>query len=137
MSSQFTIGPIKIKTLIDQHQGPGHLEAFEFTITQENAGPDPHLHQYMDEIFYIISGTLLVDVDNKTTLLKTGDRLIVPKGTKHHWKSQGDEVKMIVIFTPSKGQAVYFTEIEKLQYQGLPWDQTLNILSKQFDVVPL
>ncbi|HAH50771.1 MAG TPA: cupin domain-containing protein [Balneola sp.] len=42
-----------------------------------------HNHQYEDEVFLIIKGTLLIKFRDKDVLLNEGDLYVVPKGVDH------------------------------------------------------
>lgn len=47
-----------------------------------------HNHQNEDELFYILEGTLLMEVENKTNrTMKAGDLFVVPKGVNHRVSS--------------------------------------------------
>lgn len=58
-----------------------------------------HNHENEDELFYIIEGELLMEVENKTNItMKTGDMLVVPKGINHRVSSI-DECSIMLIET--------------------------------------
>ena len=47
-----------------------------------------HNHQNEDELFYILEGTLLMEVENETNrTMKAGDLFVVPKGVNHRVSS--------------------------------------------------
>jgi quercetin dioxygenase-like cupin family protein len=47
-----------------------------------------HNHENEDELFYIIEGELLMEVENETNrTMKTGDMFVVPKGINHRVSS--------------------------------------------------
>jgi len=58
-----------------------------------------HNHENEDELFYIIEGELLMEVENETNrTMKTGDMLVVPKGINHRVSSI-DECSIMLIET--------------------------------------
>ncbi|PKG42520.1 cupin domain-containing protein [Psychroflexus sp. MES1-P1E] len=58
-----------------------------------------HNHENEDELFYIIEGELLMEVENETNrTMKTGDMLLVPKGINHRVSSI-DECSIMLIET--------------------------------------
>jgi len=58
-----------------------------------------HNHENEDELFYIIEGELLIEVENETNItMKTGDMLVVPKGINHRVSSI-DECSIMLIET--------------------------------------
>ena len=57
-----------------------------------------HSHQEEDEMFVVISGTLMMDfINGKTIETKPGEILIVPKGVEHRPWTNGEEVKVMLI----------------------------------------
>jgi quercetin dioxygenase-like cupin family protein len=47
-----------------------------------------HNHENEDELFYILEGELLMEVENETNrTMKTGDMFVVPKGINHRVSS--------------------------------------------------
>jgi len=58
-----------------------------------------HNHENEDELFYIIEGTLLMEIENETNrTMKTGDLFVVPKGINHRVSSI-DECSIMLIET--------------------------------------
>ena len=47
-----------------------------------------HAHENEDELFYIIKGELLFEIENKSSfIMKEGDLFVVPKGVTHRVSS--------------------------------------------------
>ncbi|MFT4738190.1 MAG: quercetin dioxygenase-like cupin family protein [Paraglaciecola sp.] len=58
-----------------------------------------HNHEHEDELFYIIAGELLMEVENEANrTMKTGDIQVVPKGINHRVSSI-DECSIMLIET--------------------------------------
>jgi len=58
-----------------------------------------HNHENEDELFYIIEGTLLMEIENETNrTMKTGDMFVVSKGINHRVSSI-DECSIMLIET--------------------------------------
>lgn len=56
-----------------------------------------HNHQNEDELFYILEGTLLMEVENETNrTMKAGDLFVVPKGVNHRVSSINECSIMLV-----------------------------------------
>jgi mannose-6-phosphate isomerase-like protein (cupin superfamily) len=56
-----------------------------------------HKHDHEDELFVILSGTLIMDFRDKTVETKSGEILIVPKGVEHRPRTNGEEVRIMLI----------------------------------------
>lgn len=56
-----------------------------------------HTHENEDELFYIVSGELLMEIEEKDSfILETGDMFVVKKGTTHRVSSK-EECLIILI----------------------------------------
>lgn len=56
-----------------------------------------HNHENEDELFYIIEGTLLMEIENETNrTMKTGDIFVIPKGINHRVSSIDDCSIMLI-----------------------------------------
>ncbi len=58
-----------------------------------------HHHENEDEMFLVIEGQLLMELENKTLEVNEGEFVIIPKGINHKPKAVG-EVK-VMLFEPS------------------------------------
>lgn len=79
-----------------------------------------HSHQHEDEMFVVISGTLMMDFkDGNTIATKPGEILIVPKGVEHRPWTNGEEVKVMLIepkTTKHTGELNVQQTVEKLEW---------------------
>ncbi len=46
-----------------------------------------HHHDKEDELFYVVSGRLLVDLEDRSTELTPGQGLLVPRGARHRTRA--------------------------------------------------
>ncbi len=49
----------------------------------ENRTLDFHVHEYSDELFYVIEGSFYLETEEKQMKVNAGEFVIVPKGTRH------------------------------------------------------
>ncbi len=57
-----------------------------------------HSHEEEDELFVVVSGTLMMDFrDGRTIPIVPGEILIVPKGMEHRPWTNGEEVKVMLV----------------------------------------
>jgi mannose-6-phosphate isomerase-like protein (cupin superfamily) len=79
-----------------------------------------HSHQEEDEMFVVLSGTLMMDFkDGKTILTEPGEILIVPKGVEHRPWTNGEEVKVMLIepkTTKHTGEIKVQQTVDKLEW---------------------
>lgn len=43
-----------------------------------------HSHDNEDELFFILKGTLTIEMEDKTVVLREGEVFVVPKGVRHN-----------------------------------------------------
>ena len=43
-----------------------------------------HSHDNEDELFYILKGSLSIEMEDRTVVLREGDVFVVPKGVRHN-----------------------------------------------------
>lgn len=56
-----------------------------------------HMHENEDELFYIVKGTLLMEIENQPILhLKKGDLFVVNKGKTHRVSSEKECLIMLI-----------------------------------------
>ena len=58
-----------------------------------------HQHENEDELFFVINGTLFMELENKTIEINAGEFIIIPKGTIH--KPYAPEEASIMLFEPA------------------------------------
>jgi mannose-6-phosphate isomerase-like protein (cupin superfamily) len=56
-----------------------------------------HKHDDEDELFVVISGTLIMEFRDHISEVKPGEILIVPKGVEHKPRTNGEEVRVMLI----------------------------------------
>ncbi|MEE3999281.1 cupin domain-containing protein [Tenacibaculum sp. FZY0031] len=73
-----------------------------------------HNHKNEDELFYIISGNLLMELENQPSFrMKKGDLFVVPKGVNHRVSSSEDCLIMLIETKSTKHTGDLITPITK------------------------
>lgn len=78
-----------------------------------------HSHEHEDEMFVIVSGTLMMDFrDGHTTQTKPGEILIVPKGVDHRPWTEGEVIVMLIEPKTTKhtGEVKVAQTVENLEW---------------------
>lgn len=57
-----------------------------------------HAHEHEDELFQVISGTLIMKFRDKTTIVNPGEILIVPKGVEHCPTTEDNKEVHLLLF---------------------------------------
>ncbi|RLK00343.1 cupin domain-containing protein [Tenacibaculum discolor] len=73
-----------------------------------------HNHENEDELFYIIDGSLLMEIENQPSFtMKTGDLYVVPKGINHRVSSSEECLIMLIETKSTKHTGEIITPITK------------------------
>lgn len=92
-------------------------------VFEHKGGPPPHIHQYEDEIIYIVSGEFIVHINGEDINVQTGDTAFIPRGTLHTIINpvENNPGTLITIFQPApKKIEDFFNHIS--QYGEIPKD---------------
>ncbi len=65
-----------------------------------------HTHQDEDEFFFVLKGTIYIDMDNESVELNEGDGLVVKKGIRHRSRAKKPAWVLLVelIKTKTRGE---------------------------------
>jgi quercetin dioxygenase-like cupin family protein len=78
----------------------GALAFWEVT-TRPGEEPRTHSHDDVDEIFYVLSGSITFRCGERTFPVTDGGFIYLPRGIPHSYTIESDEVRMLGISTPS------------------------------------
>jgi len=91
----------------------GSLVGFEQT-THPGEGPPRHTHRDQLEIFHIIDGEYVFELDGKQSTVSAGDVVIIPAGTPHAFKNVGSEKGSVhFVLTPAVKDEEFFDRVVK------------------------
>lgn len=80
-------------------QTAGQLSIVEITEPPDAAAP-LHVHYREDEAFYVLAGSITVEVGGTSLPLKPGDFAFAPRGIPHRYDVGSDGCRMLFILTP-------------------------------------
>ncbi len=83
------------------------LSVFEY-IGNEKGGPPLHIHPNQDEIFYVIEGDYLFEVDGEKHRLTAGETIFLPRKVPHSFAQLTNKGKMVFFFQPSGQMEDFF-----------------------------
>jgi mannose-6-phosphate isomerase-like protein (cupin superfamily) len=61
-----------------------------------------HTHEDEDELFYLVKGTLFLELDNGISEINEGELIVVPKGTAHLPYTREGEEAWVMLFEPAE-----------------------------------
>jgi quercetin dioxygenase-like cupin family protein len=82
-------------------QTAGSLSVFE-AVNPPGKGPPYHVHDALDEVIYVLEGTLRVRLVDEVEEAAAGAFVFIPRGMPHTWEGCGeDAVRFLVMVAPS------------------------------------
>ncbi len=99
----------------------GAWTLMEFVVPPHFSGPPPHWHQKETEGFYVLSGTLTVQIEAQTVSAPAGAFALIPPGVLHTFANHADEpVIFLSILSPS-GFEGFVEELAAMMQRETTW----------------
>lgn len=109
-------------TLIETRDAPGF-------------GPPLHRHRNETEIFHVLQGRYLFEVDGVLRILQAGETLTARAGTTHRFVNISDDTShMLVLISPGFDAYRFFGELRDAMARGIPAPETLARLGAKWDI---
>ena len=99
-----------------QHaQTGGIFSCIEISLQPRQMGPPPHLHHVLDEISYVLEGTVTLLVGEEVIEVPKGGYHFRPRGVVHtFWNSHDEPARTLEMFPSSQNFAHYLEELSQL-----------------------
>jgi quercetin dioxygenase-like cupin family protein len=108
--------------LVDGAETHGRFALMQYEAKPGNE-PPPHLHEFENEIFYVLEGEIEAYQGDAVFRLKPGDCLFTPMGEPHAWYILAPTLRMLIMVEPAFSDR-YFQEMGKpIIEMCLPSDQ--------------
>jgi quercetin dioxygenase-like cupin family protein len=108
-----------------------------FTLAEYIGGPGSgsqlHTHHNEDESFFILSGAMTFQLEDRVFEAAAGAFVLLPRGTRHAFATAGPEpVKAVMTFSPA-GLEHFFVELSELtNREDEPSPEEIDALSQRY-----
>jgi quercetin dioxygenase-like cupin family protein len=111
-------------------------EAMTIIETTNAPGFGPPLHRHAEtEIFRVLSGRYLFEVDGRRFHAETGDVVTVPGGAAHAFVNVTDApAQQYILILPGLDATAFFTELGEVMRNGVPDKALLNDFGARWGV---
>jgi quercetin dioxygenase-like cupin family protein len=117
------MGSLRLNFLLDGADTDGILVQFEMIVPPGSKVPMPHFHVEVDEILYVLEGTITQLIGTKNHELKPGDRCFIKRGIVHGFNNLHSEIaRVLCTLSPASIGPDYFREIAEVINAGGPPD---------------
>lgn len=97
---------------VESPDSDGRLSMFLETVPP-GAGPPLHVHEREHETFHVLEGTLRFHSEGVDHEVETGGTIVVPPGTPHAFKNEGEsDARTLILMTPG-GFEGFFRAVEE------------------------
>lgn len=107
-------------------------------IVQPGGGPPPHIHHREQEAFYVLEGTLDIQMGDQVVQASAGDFVHIPIGTVHSFRNSGDGVaRQLVIFSPGGLEHFFEETLEVVKDRSAPNPENIDaVVARYVEAAP-
>jgi quercetin dioxygenase-like cupin family protein len=124
---------LTLRVSVPPHTTGGTLTSIE-TVNAPGFGPPLHRHRET-EIFYVLEGRYLFEVDGKRFTAETGDVVTAPGGSAHTFVNITDApARQFIQILPGLDAIAFFTGLGSVMRNGRPDQDLLNAFGRDWHV---
>jgi mannose-6-phosphate isomerase-like protein (cupin superfamily) len=97
------------------------------------AGPPPHVHERVHDMFYVLDGTLRMRLGDETTELPAGSFVCVPPGVVHTFSNPGETTVRVLNFNTPAGWENYMRDLATVLSKGSPSPEEIDRIASRYD----
>jgi mannose-6-phosphate isomerase-like protein (cupin superfamily) len=93
------VSPEKLASALAEHWSPrviAEVDDAYVKVAKVQGTLAWHSHDDEDEFFYVLSGTLRIEMDERAVELHAGDAFVVPKGVRHNPVAERECLVMLI-----------------------------------------
>lgn len=108
----------------------------ESTVEAGFPGPPLHRHQKLHDMFYVLEGTLTVNVEGETRELGAGSFVCVPPGVAHTFSNPGHAPVRFLNFNTPGGWENYMRDLAEAAKAGPLTPDVMGPIASKYDFEP-
>ena len=115
----------------------GTLFMSESTIPPGFAGPVPHRHEQLHDMFYVLEGTLTVRSGDQLHECGPGTFVCAPPGVVHTFSNRSDGPVRFLNFNTPSGFENYMRDLAAAAQEGPLTPETMRRVASRYDFEPV
>lgn len=129
-------GPTSVTIKATGEETAGTFYLGEATAAPGFAGPPPHVHDALHDMFYVLDGTLTLRLDDAVVDCETGTFVCVPPGVVHTFSNRNDTPARFLNFITPAGWENYMRDLAQALAAGQPTQQEIGAIASRYDFRP-
>ena len=93
------VSPAKLASELREHWSPrvvAEVDDAYVKVAKVQGSLAWHSHDGEDEFFYVLAGTLRIEMEDRTVELNAGDAFVVPRGVRHNPVAERECLLMLI-----------------------------------------
>jgi quercetin dioxygenase-like cupin family protein len=115
-----------------EHTG-GSFFLSESTLAPGFAGPPPHRHRELHDMFYVLDGTLTLRLGDRTVEAGPGTFVCVPPGVVHTFRNDSDGAVRVLNFNTPAGFEHYMRELGEAAKSAPMTPELIGRVASRYD----
>jgi quercetin dioxygenase-like cupin family protein len=126
-------GQVQIFIKATGEQTGGSFFLSESTLAPGFAGPPPHRHRDLHDMFYVLDGRLTLRLGDREVEVGPGNFACVPPGVVHTFRNDSDGPVRVLNFNTPAGWEHYMRDIAKAANSGPLTPEVMARIASQYD----
>jgi quercetin dioxygenase-like cupin family protein len=126
-------GPAQVVIKAGGEHTAGTFYLSESTLAPGFAGPPPHRHRELHDMFYVLEGTLTLLLGERTVRADAGSFACVPPGVVHTFRNDGDAPARILNFQTPGGWENYLRDLAEAAKSGPLTPEVMGGVASRYD----
>lgn len=126
-------GPSSVTIKATSKDTAGSFYLGEVVIAPGFAGPPPHTHERLHDMFYVLEGTLTMRIGEETVDLGAGSFVCVPPGVVHTFSNRSEEPVRFLNFNTPAGWENYMHDLAAALAYGSPTAEEIGRIASRYD----
>ncbi len=126
-------GPAQIVIKATGETTGGSFFLGESTIAPGFAGPPPHRHRELHDMFYVLDGTLTLRLGDETVAAGPGTFVCVPPGVVHTFRNDSPDPVRLLNFNTPAGWEHYMRDVAEAAQSGPLTPDVISRIASRYD----
>ena len=130
------IGPVRTVVMVAGASTPDRLSVVELHVPFGWYGPPVHVHEVLDQLWYVAAGQIDVLIDGQRTKARSGDVAVAPRGVAQGLSTLDSGPVTLLAVDPGRALDGCFRDPERVRGTGVVDPTPLGAVSRRHDSRP-